>query len=106
MMQRIIWSLIGVFAISALGLLLVGQRISLVAQDQVMLHDKPMGGVVIKKLEPGEVAAIVRCEDLKHYIVPVVSLDGKDGYAVDGKYRLNSKRTWELSGVPLSFSCP
>ena len=106
MAQKIIWGVGGVFTICALGLLLVGQRISLVAQGQVTLYDKPMGGVAIKKLELGEMAAVVSCEDLKHYIVPVVHVDGKEGYVVEGKYRLDSKKAWELNGIPLSFSCP
>jgi hypothetical protein len=81
------------------------QRVSLIPQEELSLYDKPTGGQVIGSLQTDGRIAVVRCEDLKHYIVPVVQIDGKDAYVVDGKFRVDRKKIWDFGSGPLSFSC-
>ena len=105
MTSRAIYGAVGAIAICVLFLAILGQRITLVASEEVNLYDKPTGGQVVKKLKPGEAVSVAACEDLKHYIVPVVSVNGQDSYVVDGKFHLERRRTWEFGAGPLSFSC-
>ncbi|MEY4883877.1 MAG: hypothetical protein RIS34_1731 [Pseudomonadota bacterium] len=104
--RKLIWSIAGALAICALALALVGQRINVIAKGQVNLYDTPMDGQVIKVLKPGEIAPVVGCEDLKHYIVPIVLIDGRRAYVHEGDYRLDRKSVWELNAGPVSLSCP
>jgi hypothetical protein len=83
-----------------------GQRLNLTARGQVNLYDKPTDGQIIKILKAGESVAVVRCEDLKHYIVPVVLVDGQRAYAQEGSYRMDRKPFWDLGAGPVSMSCP
>jgi hypothetical protein len=104
--RKLIWGVATALAIYALALVLIGQRINVIAKDRVNLYDAPMDGQVIKILKPGEATAVVGCEDLKHYIVPIVLVDGRRAYLHEGDYRLDRKAVWELHAGPVSFSCP
>lgn len=104
--RKLIWSIAAALAICALALALVGQRINVIAKGQVNLYDKPMDGQVIKVLKPGEITPVVGCEDLKHYIVLIVLIDGRRTYVHEGDYRLDRKSVWELNAGPVSLSCP
>lgn len=103
--QKMTWSIVGVLAICALAWAFVGQRITVIAKGQVNLYDKPIDGQVIKILKPGEMAPVVGCEDLKHYIVPIVLIDGRRAYVHEGDYRLDRKSVWELNAGLVSLSC-
>ena len=104
--RKMTWGVAGALAICALVWSLVGQRINVIAKGQVNLYDKPMDGQVIKVLKPGEITPVVGCEDLKHYIVPIVLIDGRQAYVHEGDYRLDRKSVWELNAGPVSLSCP
>jgi hypothetical protein len=103
---KMIWGAAVVLVICALSWTLVGQRINLIAKGQVNMYDRPIGGQVIKVLKPGETTPVVECEDLKHYIVPIVLIDGRRAYVLEGDYRLDRKSVWELKAGPVSLSCP
>lgn len=98
---------LGIVGIATCMLLVVmmGQRIELVAQEELSLYDKAENGQVIAKIQSGEKVEVVACEDLKHYIVPVIRLAGKAAYVVDGKFHLERKKVWDFDAGPLSFSC-
>jgi hypothetical protein len=104
--RKLIWSIAGSLAICALIFALIGQRINVIAKGYVNLYDKPMDGQVVKVLKPGEITPVVGCEDLKHYIVPIVLIDGRRAYVHEGDYRLDKKSVWELGAGPVSLSCP
>jgi hypothetical protein len=104
--RKMIWGVASALAIYALVWSLVGQRINVIAKGQVNVYDKSMDGKVIKVLKRGEVTQVVGCEDLKHYIVPIVLIDGRRAYVHEGDYRLDSKSVWDLNAGSVSFSCP
>ena len=98
---------LGIVVIAACLLLVVmmGQRIELIAQGELSLYDKAENGQVIAKLRPDEKVEVLACKDLKHYIVPVVTFAGRTAYVVNGKFHLERKRAWDFDAGPLSFSC-
>lgn len=104
--RKMTWGVAGALAIGALVWSLVGQRINMIAKGQVNLYDKPVDGQVIKILKPGEITPVAGCEDLKHYIVPIVLINGQQAYVHEGDYQLNRKSVWELNAGPVSLSCP
>jgi hypothetical protein len=104
--RKMIWGGVAALAICALAWTLVGQRINLIAKGQVNVYDRPIDGQVIKVLKPGEITPVVECEDLKHYIVPIVLMDGRRAYVHEGDYRLDRKSVWELNAGPVSLFCP
>lgn len=93
-------------AISMLLLVVAGQRITLVAEEELSVYAKPADGEVINKLRKEEEVPVIGCVDLKHYIVPTISVEGRTGYVVEGQFHLERKKAWDLGGGPLSFSCP
>jgi hypothetical protein len=99
--------MLGAIVISACLLLVAvtGQRITLVAEEELNLYSKAAAGQLIGKAKLGEKLAVVRCEDLKHYIVPIVHIDGRNAYVVEGKFSLERKEAWKFGAGPLSFSC-
>jgi hypothetical protein len=103
--RKLTWGVTAAFAIGAMACLLIGQRVTVIANGQVNLYDKPTGGQVVKILNPGEMTSVVGCEDLKHYIVPIVLIDGKRAYVHEGSYRLERKAAWELNAGPISLTC-
>lgn len=104
--RKLTWGFAGALAICGLAWALAGQRISVIAGSQVNLYDQPVEGRVIKVLKPGDVTAVVGCEDSKHYIIPVVLVDGRLAYVHEGDYRLVRKAAWDFGGGPISLSCP
>ena len=104
--RKITWGVAIALAICALAWTLMGQRINVIATGQVNLYDKPMDGQVIKVLKPGEITPVVGCEDLKHYIVPIVLIGGRQAYLHERDCRLDRKSVWKLSAGPVSLSCP
>lgn len=104
--RKLICGIAIAFVVCALALVLMGKRINVIAMGPVNLYDKPMDGQIIKVLKPGEVMAVVVCEDVKHYIIPVVLVDGRRAYVQEGDYRLDRKAAWEFSAGPISLSCP
>lgn len=103
---KAIWRVAIVFVICMLVFALSGQRINLIADGQVNFSDKPSDWQVVKVLRPGEIFPVERCEDLKHYLTPVVLIDGKWAYVHNKNCRLERKSIWELNAGPVSFSCP
>lgn len=91
---------------SLLLLSAAGQRISLVAEEELSVYAKPTNGEVINKLQKEEEIPVIGCADLKHYIVPIINIDGRAGYIVEGQFHLKKRKAWDLGGGPISFSCP
>ncbi|WP_395686080.1 hypothetical protein [Caenimonas koreensis] len=83
-----------------------GQRISLIADGALVLYDKPMDGAPAGTIAPGATVPVVGCEDLKHYIVPIVVINGHEAYVRDGVFRMQRQRVWDFAAGPISFSCP
>jgi hypothetical protein len=104
-MRQMTWGAAGALAICTLAWTLIGQRINVIAKGEVNLYDKPVDGQVVKVLNPGEIMPVVGCEDLKHYIVPIVFMDGRKAYVHEGDYRLERKFAWDLNAGPVSLSC-
>lgn len=54
---------------------------------------------IINEAAAGEELLVLRCIDLKHYLVPEVVLrDGKVGYIVEGAFHLRHKFPWASFG--------
>jgi hypothetical protein len=104
--RSVVWGVAGALAVFGSAWLFAGHRISAIAGSQVNLYDEPIDGRVIKVLRRGDVTAVVGCKDVKHYIVPVVLVDGQRAYLQEGDYRLVRKAVWEVGDGPISFSCP
>jgi len=61
---------------------------------------------VIFELPKGNSATIVRCEDRKSVIEPVINLDdGRAAYLLSGRFKIHVKRTGMLSR-PRYLGCP
>jgi hypothetical protein len=57
-------------------------------------------------LKAGDEVVVVACEDLKHYIAPVVRLhDGTTGYVFTGSFRLKREPPWSIPGKPTALGC-
>jgi len=104
--RNLILSFAGVLTVCAFILGGMIERITIVADEHVGLFDRPEGGQIIATLSPGQMAPVLGCKDIKHYIVPLVSLDGKTGFAVGGEYHLKRGKVWTSSPAPMSLSCP
>jgi len=90
--------------------LLLGQRVSLIADEDISILDSPsidpLQANKIATLKAGERASVSECRDLKHYIVPEVQLAyGRKGYVVKGKFRLEAGPFWQFDKGPLVYSC-
>ena len=105
-MGKLVLSVVGALATGTLAWTLSGQRINLIPSEAVNLYDKPVDGQVVKVLGEREVIPVLECEDLKHYIVPVVLIDGRRAYVLEGEYHLDRRHVWDLNAGPISFSCP
>jgi hypothetical protein len=104
------------FAIFASALLTVGaiyfgvigfQRdLILVALEPVEFYDGVDATEIIFRLSPWQSRVIVRCEDKKHVIEPVINLDdGREAHALSGGFRINVEYTGLLSR-PRYLGCP
>jgi hypothetical protein len=84
-----------------------GQRIVLVAEEDIQVASLPDGDVLLGHINVGQSVEVIECEDLKHYIVPKVRLpDGAEGYILQWKFHLIRHSAWRFGAGPLSFSCP
>jgi hypothetical protein len=53
----------------------------------------------LRDATPGEELLVLRCVDLKHYLVPEVDLkEGQIGYIVEGRFHLRRKFVWGSFG--------
>lgn len=83
-----------------------GQRIALVAEENIHVTSLPDGGASLGDINVGQSVDVLECEDLKHYIVPKVHLADKgEGYILRGKFHLIRHSAWRFSAGSLSFSC-
>jgi hypothetical protein len=87
---------------------LAAQRLVLLAKSDVAVESYPVPGPdPIAKMQVGERAAVLSCDDLKSYPALHVRLkDGTEGYAVDGSYELIAESIWDSSSEsPIVFFC-
>ncbi|MHA6889850.1 hypothetical protein [Ralstonia pseudosolanacearum] len=83
-----------------------GQRIALVAEEDIQVTSLPDGGASLGYINVGQSVDVLECKDLKHYIVPKVRLpDRAEGYILQGKFHLIRHSAWQFSAGSLSFSC-
>lgn len=84
----------------------VGERIMLVADEEINVASSLNGDRVVGSIHFGQTVQVLSCKDLKHYIVPKVRLPGGgDGYVMDGKFHLIRSSMWQFKKGPISFSC-
>lgn len=84
----------------------LGQRVSLLATGDIKIISDPGGGVEIGVIYAGQTVPVLRCEDLKHYIVPKVKLaNGTEGYVLRGDFKIDRQPSWFSSSAPISFTC-
>jgi hypothetical protein len=82
------------------------RELSLVAVNDVQFYDGQDPANVIFQLPNGASAIIVRCEDTKSLIVPVIGLDdGRTAYLLSGNFKIHSRPTGLLSR-PRYPGCP
>lgn len=83
-----------------------GQRIKLIADEDISVTEMPDGGNLLGTVKEGQAVDVLECEDLKHYIVPKVRLaDGIEGYILMGDFHLIRHSAWQFSAGVISFSC-
>lgn len=65
--------------------------------DAIGIGDSPRKA--IGRIGIGEELLVLRCIDLKHYLVPKVVLqDGRIGYVIEGTFHLQRKLLWPSFG--------
>jgi hypothetical protein len=86
----------------------LGQRITLIASEQINIQESAEGKKTIAVVPAGTRLDVLDCHDDKSLIVPRVRLDdGSIGYAVYGAFRLERAGIFDgQSKAPISFSCP
>lgn len=94
----------------AVGLVAAG-RFVLVAQEDLVVDSYPVPDptrfVPVGKLEAGARVPVLSCDDLKSYSAIHVRLgNGKEGYAIKGRFALQKVSFWSSSEAPISYSCP
>lgn len=98
---------LAVFAVVIVGI--AGHRFVLVAKGDVVVDSYPAPGPIpIAKMQTGERATVLSCDDLKSYPAVHVRLaNGAEGYVIEGRYELVAASTWNRSsGGPIIFFCP
>lgn len=88
----------------------MGEKIVLTTEEEAELVAEavpdPAKEVVIGKLLRGESAEVLGCYDMKHYIVPKVRLaNGKTGYLMKARFRLQRRPAWSTFEGSTVFSC-
>ena len=92
-------ALCGVLAGALYFLIVPFQRqLVLVAEEDVTFHDSENREKVVFVLPAGSSTEIIRCEDNKHVIEPVIRLDdGRMAYRVFGRVTVRTEPTGLLS---------
>jgi hypothetical protein len=85
-----------------------GQRITLVATNQLDVFSDADGKNRIATLNAGDVVAVETCTDTKSIIYPVVILpNGTTGNIFDSNFLLQRSGIFNRSSIaPISFACP
>jgi len=95
-----------VVILTGLMLIITGEQIILIAQEDLNIYDKPMNGKVIGILHSNEKISVIGCEDLKHYIIPIVNYSNRKAYIIEGGFHLERRKLRDFeAGLSLSFSC-
>ena len=97
----------GFILAAALLYFTMGQRVRLLAEEEIKVTVDPHGEKeVVGVIQAGQEVPVLKCEDLKHYIVPKVKLaNGAEGYVLKGKFKINRHASWSSSASPISFTC-
>jgi hypothetical protein len=101
---------LGAATVAALVYVSIGRRLSLLPSgDLVVWADWRQTSPTDEKigiLQSGQRYDVLRCEDVKSYIYPVVKVEsGKIGFVVGG-YPLIDEPLFGREGGPLTFTCP
>ena len=92
------------------GYFYLGNYLYAIAEENIVIHSSLDGALhnnsVIETLASGKEVQIVKCHDVKHYIIPeVVTASGKSGY-INGHFKLRRMRAaYTFSGHKV-FGCP
>jgi hypothetical protein len=82
-----------------------GERVTLVADEDLNLYSTSSGGKVIKKLNSGGSAKVMACLDLKSYIVPQLRVENETVFVLEGQFHLVRASVWDFKAGPISFTC-
>jgi hypothetical protein len=108
--RSIIGGLIALGLLLFIGYVLVGEKITLIPEEQINLIAEPVSdpakAVVVGKLQAEQGVEVVGCYDMKHYIVPKVRLENEQtAYVTEAKFRLERKPAWSTFGESTVISC-
>jgi hypothetical protein len=109
LMKKFIGLLLALVVIFAVIAGFSAQRFVLLAKSDVAVDSYPFPGPApVAKMQAGERATVLSCDDLKSYPTLHVRLkNGMDGYVIDGSYKLIAASIWDSSsGSPIVFFCP
>jgi hypothetical protein len=82
-----------------------GQKVTLVADEDLNLYSTSSGGKVIEKLNSGRSANVMTCLDAKSYIVPQLKVQNETVFVLEGKFHLVRASVWDLKAGFISFTC-
>jgi len=108
-MKLLLGVVLSLAVLAAVVVGLVGHRIVLVAGGEIGVDSYPAPGPApVARMEAGEHAAVLSCDDLKSYPAVHVRLaNGTEGYVIEGRYELVAASIWDRSsGSPVVFFCP
>lgn len=75
------------------------------ASDGTVVEHLP-DGLVSGRLRNGQRLPVLRCEDTKSTIEPVVAYDRRGLLIRDGEYTINRFPVWQRLDLPFVWSCP
>lgn len=106
--MKLLLALIGIATVAAIVAIAFGQRVTLVAEERISIHEAPDGKKEVAVIGRGDRVAVLACHDEKSLIVPEVRLpDQSTGFVVYGAFRLEHEGVFSRkSKAPISFSCP
>lgn len=104
-LKRIVITLLAILALAGGFVAGFGQRVELVAEEDLVVSDAPIRGKPVGHIKRGERYAVTGCEDIKSYFLPIVRLGDREAFVASPGFTLTVKPAWDLSGGPVSFSC-
>ena len=108
-MKKFLGLLLALVVIFAVIAGFAAERFVLLAKSDVAVDSYPVPGPApVAKMQAGERATVLGCDDLKSYPALHVRLkNGIEGYVIDGSYEFISVSIWDSSsGSPIVFFCP
>jgi hypothetical protein len=106
-MKYLILAAIMILVIAAVSEAITAQRsLFLVAKNDLSVVDDMQSRKILGTIAKGQKTRILKCDDSKHYIMPVVALsNGTTGVVYDVDYYIVVERTGLLSW-PQFLNCP